>query len=169
MPRTRRRVVELTLNDTLFTIVDEFGIEDQIRVAETNTGKGIFAVRAYPATAVIGEIRGELIHNSPHGSSYSFDLENDTQLEPHEPFRYVNHSCDPNCEFDWMDEDDNGVTVRRAFLSAYRDIHAGEQLTIEYNWPANCAIPCDCRSPLCRGWVVADYELGKLLAAKMAT
>lgn len=158
------------MTDTLFTIVDESGIEDRIRVAVTNTGKGIFAVRPYPATSVIGEIRGELIRDANYGSSYSFDLENETRLEPHEPFRYVNHSCDPNCEFDWMDEETaDGVTVRRAFLSAYRDIQAGEQLTIEYNWPANCAIPCDCRSPLCRGWVVADYELGKLLAAKMPT
>lgn len=155
----------------LFQITDEAGSIDHIRVEETNTGKGIFATRPYPATAVIGEITGTLIRDPSYGSEYSFDLENGTQIEPFEPFRYVNHSCDANCEFDWMDDEsaegsDTEPKTRRAFLSALRDIQADEQLTIEYNWPANCAIPCDCRSPLCRGWVVADYELGKLITSR---
>ena len=147
---------------TLYEITDD-GVRDVIRVAGTNTGKGIFAVRDYPATAVIGEIRGTLIRDRPYGSAYSFDLEDGLQLEPYEPFRFVNHSCDPNCEFDWLDERYEGEPpTRRVYLSAYRNIVAGEQLTIDYNWPASVAIPCDCRSPLCRGWVVAPDELGRV-------
>jgi len=34
---------------------------------------------------------------------YCMDIGNGRVLEPHAPFRYVNHSCEPNCEFDWFD------------------------------------------------------------------
>ena len=148
---------------TLYELVDDSGMTDVVRVADTNTGKGVFAVRDYPATAVIGEITGMLIRDETYGSAYSFDVEDGLQLEPFEPFRFVNHSCDPNCEFDWMNEvGDDQQTTRRVYLSAFRDIAAGQQLTIDYNWPANAAIRCDCRSPLCRGWVVAPNELGRV-------
>ena len=86
-----------------FEFTDEFGVRDTVEIAETNTGKGVFALRFYPEAAVIGEITGELIRDPNHGSSYAFDLDG-LILEPFEPFRYVNHSCDPNCEFDWTDE-----------------------------------------------------------------
>lgn len=150
------------VEERIVQIRDEFGVVDHIRVAKCRTGLGIFAMRPYPANAVIGEITGE-VHDRPYGSEYSFDLENGKQLEPSEPFRYVNHSCDPNCEFDWLDEQDAcGASIVRPLLVAVRNIDAQEQFTIDYNWPASCAIKCDCRSALCRGWVVAEYELGKL-------
>ena len=152
---------KLQLTDRIVEICDEFGNKDKIRVSECNTGLGIFAVRPYPATAVVGEITGE-VHDSPYGNSYSFDLENGQQLEPAEPFRYVNHCCDPNCEFDWIEEQTSTETKFRIYLVALRDIQTDEQFTIDYNWPATYAIRCDCRSPLCRGWVVGEEELGKL-------
>lgn len=149
------------MTDRILKICDEFGNQDNIRVSECDTGLGIFAVRPYPATAVIGEITGD-VHDSPYGNDYSFDLENGQQLEPAEPFRYVNHCCDPNCEFDWIEEDTPTAVRFRIYLVAIRDIETDEQLTIDYNWPADYAIRCDCRSPLCRGWVVGEEELGKL-------
>lgn len=150
------------MNDRIFEVQDELGNVETIRISECSTGLGIFATRPYPESAVIGEITGD-VHARPYGSSYSFDLENGQQLEPHEPFRYVNHSCDPNCEFDWIEEPDaHGQTLFRLYLIALRDIAPEEQFTIDYNWPASYAIQCDCRSPLCRGWVVAEYEIDKL-------
>lgn len=149
---------------TLFEFADEVGVIDVVRIHETTTGKGVFAVRPYPSTAVIGEITGELIRDRSYGSNYAFDLENGLQLEPFEPFRYVNHSCDPNCEFDWIDEvGDDGQRAPRLYLVAYRDIYPEEQLTIDYNWPAGNAVRCDCRSPLCRGWIVSEDELGTVV------
>ncbi len=144
---------------SLYRLVDDNGIEDHLDIRETTTGLGVFATRPYPATAVIGEITGELSRNVDFATDYTFDLDEGFQLEPFEPFRYVNHSCDANCEFDWLDEVENDPFTRRLYLCAYRDILPGEQLTIDYNWPAAYAIPCDCRSPLCRGWVVAPHEL----------
>lgn len=144
----------------LIEFTDEVGVSDVVRIDDTSTGKGVFALRRYPGTAVIGEITGELIRNGTYGSNYAFDLEDGLLLEPFEPFRFVNHSCDPNCEFDWVeDRDARGLRVPTLYLVALRDIFPQEQLTIDYSWPASNAIPCDCRSPLCRGWIVATDEL----------
>lgn len=150
------------MNDRIFEVHDEQGNVDSIRISACNTGLGIFATRPYPESAVIGEITGEILTRS-HGSNYSFDLENGQQLEPYEPFRYVNHCCDPNCEFDWIEETgESGQTRIRLYLIALRNIDTDEQFTIDYNWPASYAIQCDCQSSLCRGWVVAEAELDKL-------
>lgn len=124
-------------------------------------GKGVFAVRSYPATAVIGEITGTLDFHSAKGDEYTFDFDDELQLQPDEPFRFVNHSCNPNCEFDLLEvpatEEQPG---RKAlFIFAVRDIEPDEPLSIDYNWPASCAIPCLCQELDCRGWVVATEEL----------
>ncbi len=129
-----------------------------MRVANTPVGKGVFAQRSYPAGAVIGDITGDLIRDHPEGSSYSFEIDDTTQLEPHPPFRFLNHSCEPNCEFDWYDEAvsaDNPTL----FVIALRKIESGEELTIDYNWPAAAAIPCQCGELACRGWIVSEDEL----------
>jgi len=47
-------------------------------------------------------------------------------------------------------------------LIALRNIFAGEQLTIEYNWAATSAIPCECGASNCRGWVVCPWELDQV-------
>lgn len=146
----------------LFEFTDDHGVSDVVDILDTTVGKGVFTCRPYPETAVIGEITGELIRGRAWGSDYAFDLEEGLQLEPGEPFRYVNHCCDPNCEFDWVEERSEEGRVPRLYLVALRDIDAGEQLTIDYNWPSIMAIPCDCRSPLCRGWVVSEDEIGSV-------
>ncbi len=38
-------------------------------------------------------------------------------------------------------------------------VHAGEELTIDYGWPAEVAIPCLCGSRHCRGWIVDPDEV----------
>ncbi|XP_018565359.1 histone-lysine N-methyltransferase ash1 [Anoplophora glabripennis] len=64
--------------------------------------------------------------------------------------RFVNHSCAPNCEMQKWSV--NGQF--RMALFALRDIHAGEELTYDYNFslfnPAE-GQECKCGSELCRG------------------
>jgi D-alanine-D-alanine ligase-like ATP-grasp enzyme len=60
-------------------------------------------------------------------------------------WRPINHSCDPNVEMKGLD------------VVARRDIHPGEQLTIDY--AAFCGpdmeiFQCRCGSPMCRGTIV---------------
>lgn len=150
----------MTKNDT-----ESLYLADEVRLAPTPVGLGVFGVRPYPQDAVIGEITGEFIVGRHAGSSYSFEVDTETQLEPQAPFRFLNHSCDPNCEFDWLDHAPSRK-LPQLLLIALRTIRAGEELTIDYNWPASCAIPCRCAAGNCRGWVVSSDELEALRASK---
>ena len=149
---------------TLFTVVDSIdSTTDQVCVKETPVGKGVFAIRNYPERSVIGEISGEIIHDPYGGSEYAIEVDAENSLEPHAPFRYVNHSCEPNCEFELLiDTAECGSERPILYLSALRNIYAGEQLTIEYNWPATSAIPCQCGASNCRGWIVCPTELDQV-------
>ncbi len=137
---------------------------DLVRVLDTEVGKGVFSVRVYPATAVIGQITGTLMEDTVPGSEYTFEFDEGLQLEPDPPFRFLNHSCDPNCEFDLLEVPSlNGEPPRIClFLVALRDIRIHEQLTINYNWSAESAIPCECGSESCVGWVVCRDELERV-------
>lgn len=149
---------------TLFTVVDPSDqTTDQVRVDETPVGKGVFAIRNYPERSVIGQISGEIICDPHGGSEYAIEVDAEHRLEPNAPFRFVNHSCDANCEFEVLiDEAEDGSKRQILYLSAVKDIFAGEQLTIEYNWPATSAIPCKCGAANCRGWIVCPTELDQV-------
>ena len=126
-----------------------------LRIARTSVGKGVFAARSFVDGEVVGEITGETIEDPDYTSRYAFDLENGSQLEPAAPFRFVNHSCDPNCSFQVLEIKHGTAPIRRQLmLFTIDDIRSGEELTIDYNWPASYAIPCKCGSSYCRGWIV---------------
>jgi hypothetical protein len=134
-----------------------------VRVARTSVGKGVFAMKRILPCTVIGEIQGSLISEAHYTSDYCFDFEDGRQLEPAAPFRFVNHSCEPNCTFELCDIPNNdGSTSRHLYLFALKEIRPTEELTIEYNWSANAAIPCRCGEPSCRGWIVDPSELDQL-------
>ncbi len=142
-----------------------------VRIGWTRVGKGVFARRCFPATAVIGKITGKIIDDADYTSDYCFDLGDGLHLEPAPPFRFVNHSCEPNCEFDYLEGSNQptGKQRKTAFLFALRDIKKGEELTIDYHWPASCAIPCHCHAPSCRGWVVSEELIDELLGRQELT
>ncbi len=136
-------------------------LESRIYIEETRVGKGVFAKRNYKADVTIGEVGGELIHDAEYTSSYCIDMGDDIALEPAPPFRYLNHSCDPNCElFVYEDE------LMKLLLVSLRPIPRHEELTIDYGWPAEVAIPCQCGSKDCRGWVVGPEDLPLVLEEK---
>ncbi|MFT5301429.1 MAG: hypothetical protein ACI87E_001491 [Mariniblastus sp.] len=151
---------------TLFDInTDPFDpTPEYVRVEETHIGKAVFAHRAYPRHAVIGEILGELSADLTRSDEYTFEFDDELQLDPYEPFRYLNHCCEPNCEFEILDqpETDEQPGKSSLFLIAIQEIQPGDALTIDYNWPASHAMPCECRDPSCRGWIVSIDELDKL-------
>ncbi len=136
-----------------------------VRVGRSRVGRGVFARKRYRAVAVVGEIHGELIDDATYGSSYCMDMEDGRVLEPHAPFRYVNHSCDPNCEFEFFDlaSDGDPTPRRRIFLITLREIKPGEELTISYNWGVDAAIICRCGEPTCCGWIVAPEQLQTII------
>ena len=142
----------------------------EVRVGKSGTGLGLFSRRWYRADMVIGEICGEVMADPDYGSEYCFDLEDGSYLEPTAPFRYLNHSCQSNCEFEpfKLADQSSGVVRIHLMLLALTDIGPGEELTIDYNWPIEGAIPCKCGAAECRGWVVAAAELDKVLARELA-
>lgn len=129
-----------------------------LRIGRTPLGRGLFARRRYRPQQVIGVVRGQVIEDPDYASDYCIELGEGRCLEPAAPFRYLNHSCEPNCElFFW--ETDQAAPLDRLWLQALRPIEPGEELTIDYAWPADAAIPCDCGAAGCRGWIVLTEEL----------
>ena len=70
---------------------------------------------------------------------------------------FINHSCDPNCE---TDEIDNKI-----WIIAIRDIKAGEELVYDYNLydgePGDDA-PCYCGAKKCRGTMYSEEEIKRI-------
>jgi hypothetical protein len=72
--------------------------------------------------------------------------------------RWINHSCDPNCE---ADEDND-----RIFIKAIRNISAGQELNYDYGLiidepytkKLKAEYPCWCGSANCRGTLLSPKE-----------
>lgn len=130
-----------------------------VKAAKATHGQGLFATRAFRAGQSIGDIAGKIIDDPDYGSEYCIDLGDSHSLEPDSPFRYVNHSCEPNSKLYVIYDDDTPVRERRVMLEALSEIKKGDELTIDYEWPADSAIRCGCGTKNCRGWVVDKAEL----------
>jgi hypothetical protein len=66
------------------------------------------------------------------------------------PARFINHSCDPNCEA--------MLEGGRIWLVARRNIEAGEEMTFNYGFDLEDYrnYPCRCKAPNCVGYIVAE-------------
>lgn len=125
---------------------------DRVRVGDSPNGKGLFALVGMKKDRAVGRIRGEI---KPPGyrSEYCMGFR-DGGIEPDEPYRRINHSCDPNCELiEWeITDEEDGRKVYELWLHTVRAVAAGEELTINYADNGE-PIPCHCGSPRCRGWI----------------
>ncbi len=133
-----------------------------VRIAPSQFGTGVFATRTFRARQKIASIDGERFDDPEYGSDYCVGIGN-SAMEPDPPFRFLNHSCHPNCELveiEYIDEE--GGAEYELWLNAVRSIRVGEELTIDYAWPAEAAIPCGCGAAACRGWIVASEDLHRL-------
>jgi len=100
------------------------------------------------------------------GLVYIFDLNKRYDLDgnkPNNPAKFVNHSCDPNCEAVNYDGE--------IWIVALRDIKAGEELGFDYGYDIQHFMdhPCRCGSANCIGYIVAREfwpKLRKLLKNK---
>ena len=138
------------------------GLSRLVRIGETHVGRGVFARRRIPAGVVLGEILGTVLDDYPEDPSYVMELSAGRLLDPAPPLRFMNHSCDPNCEiFYWETEPEGGANLEedRLWLQTIRPLEPGEEILIDYSWPADAAIPCRCGAANCRGWIVDPAEL----------
>jgi uncharacterized protein len=147
--------VSATKQESLFK-----GKLKSIRVADCAVGRCLVATDTIRAETAVGRVRGKVIKSSEYGSEYCIDLGDGTSLEPAAPFKYLNHSCEPNCELIlWRVPWNTGEVTLEVWLHTLRRIGAGEELTIDYAWPASAAIPCQCNAANCRQWIVDIEEL----------
>jgi SET domain-containing protein len=131
-------------------------------------GKGVFAVRNIPEGTRIVEYRGERLTDEQVERRYGewdgkpehtflFEVSRGVCIDAARrgnAARYVNHSCEPNCEA--VEEDG------RIFIEAIEDIPAGAELTYDYSLePADVprrawvrAYGCRCGASACRGTMV---------------
>jgi SET domain-containing protein len=149
---------------------------DFIRVGRSRIhGRGVFAKRKIPKGTRVIEYLGERILveefcRDPEGTEparvYALYLDENTVIDGAlngNDARFVNHSCDPNCEAYCVDE--------RVYIYAMSDIARGEELTFDYklavmrNRPGDIqdsnAHICRCGSANCRGTMLAATEPGK--------
>ena len=131
-----------------------------VRVGSSSHGLGVFSSHWLAADDMLGPIAGEIMEDPQYSSDYCIDL-GVQSLEPSPPFRFLNHSCQPNCALVVYGADDEPKAAGRwsVWLEILRQIAPGEQMTIDYAWPAETAVPCQCGSALCRGWIVAEEVL----------
>jgi uncharacterized protein len=133
----------------------------QIEVRESDVhGRGVYATQFIPKGRRIIEYKGERVSweaapdddDDPH--TFNFGLENGDVINPQvggNDARWINHSCNPNCEA--IEEDD------RIFIYAIRSIQAGEELLYDYRMEidepitdaAKKKFACHCGALNCRG------------------
>ena len=132
-------------------------------------GKGVFALTDIAEGESIIEYVGEIItwkealrrhpHDpkDPHHTFY-FHIDDGRVIDAKyggNASRWINHSCDPNCE---ADEEEG-----RVFIKALRNIKAGEELNYDYGLildepytrKVKALYPCWCGAKNCRGTLLA--------------
>ena len=67
--------------------------------------------------------------------------------------KYINHSCDPNCEVD--------IIKGKIWIIAIKDIKKGDELSYDYGFGYDAdfrQFPCKCGSKNCCGYIVRDDQ-----------
>ena len=135
-------------------------------------GRGVFARRPIREGETVIEYKGEIISEAeierryPEDRSginhtFVFGIEHDYNIDggsKGNAARWINHSCQPNC--DTYEED------RRMYIRAIRNIRPGEELSYDYaieaGEPLTAALrarwPCWCGARTCRGTVLVPSK-----------
>lgn len=137
-------------------------------------GRGGFATRLIRKGTRVAEYLGDRISHEEGDRRYDDDT-----MKRHHTFlfvvdkrividagkggndaRFINHSCDPNCE--------TVIEARRVFIEAVRTIHPGDELTYDYSYDrddatgwgkeAEAQYPCHCGAAHCRGTILAPEK-----------
>ncbi len=114
-------------------------------------GNGVFAVAPIRKGERVIEYKGrrrthEQVDNDvggdvDSGHTFLFTLNDDWVIDASyegNDARWINHSCDPNCEAVIIENADGDNYKDRVFIEAVRDIAPGEELAYNYGitWPS---------------------------------
>ena len=112
-----------------------------------------------------GDIRSALrikkyLNKKNEGSVYIFELNKKYDIDGspiYNKARYINHSCDPNCEVD--------IIKNEIWISSIKKINKGEELNYDYGYPFdeddyNDHV-CKCGSIKCIGYIISRDDWPK--------
>ena len=109
----------------------------------------------------IGEkiTKQESLARCERSNEYIFAIDDAHDLDGNvdwNPARFLNHSCEPNCEARFEDG--------HIWVVAVRDVRAGEELTFNYSYDLEDyrEHPCHCGAASCVGYMVAEEFFGHL-------
>jgi len=139
-------------------------------------GRGVFAKRRIPAGTRIIEYQGQRITNDEADErhpanpddpfhTFFFVLSSGKVIDGNDngnDARWINHSCDPNCE------SEEGKGGKRVYIVAKRDIARGEELNYDYGLVMEEKITkklraqygCRCGAATCRATMLAIPKKG---------
>lgn len=136
------------------------------------SGRGAFAIRDIRKGERLIEYVGERITHAVADARYD-----DESMRSHHTFlfsvsrqtvidasvggndaRFINHSCDPNCEA--------VIVGSRVFIDAVKPMHAGEELAYDYGYERDgtetpedqARYACRCGAKKCRGTILAPKK-----------
>lgn len=132
-------------------------------------GRGVFAIADIPKDTRIVEYKGKhisykkacKIYPDVEGEpthTFLFEIDDDRVIDAAQngnAARWINHSCDPNCEAEGEGD--------RVFIKSIRKIKAGEELGYDYGITLDerhtakekKRWPCHCGTKKCRGTLLA--------------
>ena len=135
-------------------------------------GRGVFAAEVIPKGTRIIEYKGKRVKWSWASDAYPdvegepthtflFEIDDDWVIDANQKgnaARWINHSCNPNCEA--VDEEG------RIFIEAIRTIRPGQELGYDYNITSEDRLtaaekkrwPCYCGSSKCRGTLLVPKK-----------
>ncbi len=142
-------------------------------------GNGIFALASIKKNTKIIEYIGEKIlrsegnkrsekrikkylNSKTEGSVYIFELNSRYDIDGsplYNKARYINHSCNPNCEVDIIDN--------KIWISSIKNIKESEELTYDYGYEFDKEDykdhTCQCGSKNCIGFIISSDDWKKYL------
>ncbi len=142
-------------------------------------GMGIYASKDIPKNTKIieyigekiskkeGDIRSEkrikkYLNSKKTGSVYIFELNSKYDIDGSKRYnkaRYINHSCDPNCEVDIKDGE--------IWISSIKKIKKGDELSYDYGYAFDKDDykdhVCKCGSKFCIGYIISSDDWPKFL------
>ncbi|ODS61893.1 MAG: SET domain-containing protein-lysine N-methyltransferase [Arenimonas sp. SCN 70-307] len=145
-------------------------------------GNGVFATQAIAKGERVvrykgklrthEEVDGEYGEQPETGHTFLFTLNDKYVIDANidgNAARWINHSCDPNCEAVFEESDTGKKRKDRIYIEAMRDIAAGEELTYNYgivlsepHTAANKKLwACRCGSPKCTGTMLQPKKSKK--------
>ncbi|MCY1361129.1 SET domain protein [compost metagenome] len=135
-------------------------------------GNGVFAVDDLAEGETLIEYKGQVIswkealRRHPHdpaqpNHTFYFHIDDGRVIDGNvkgNDARWINHSCEPNCEADEVDG--------RVYIKALRNIAAGEELNYDYGLIIDepytekllSEFPCWCGSEMCRGTLLTPKD-----------